>query len=58
MKKILNYKEFYESKSIQDVEKHPEEENIKITEIRPDDIVAGNRTGETVILSKEEVIEK
>lgn len=45
MKRILSYEdfqnqEFSESKSIQDIETHPEEENLKITEIRPEGIVA------------------
>lgn len=60
MKRILNYKDFQnrevcESKSIPDIEKHPEDENVKITEIRPDGIVATNRDGEKTIFSEEDV---
>lgn len=63
MKRILSYEdfqnqEFSESKSIQDIETHPEEENLKITEIRPDGIVATNNVEETTILSKEDILEK
>lgn len=63
MKRILSYEDFQnqevsESKFIQDSEKHPEEENVKITEIRPDVIVATNSLDETTILSKEDIIEK
>lgn len=60
MKRILNYKDFQnrevcESKCIPDIEKHPEYENIKITEIRPDGIVATNSDGEKTILSEEDI---
>jgi len=60
MNRILSYKDFQnlevcESKSIQDVDKHPEDENIKITEIRPDGIVAKTNLEETIILSKEDI---
>lgn len=63
MKTILSYKDFHnrevcESKSIPDIEKHPEDENIKITEIRPDGIVATNSDGKLTILSNEDIIEK
>lgn len=63
MKRILSYEDFqnkevFESKSIQDIETHPEEENVKITEIRPDGIVATNSVDETAILSKEDILEK
>ncbi|WP_149208006.1 hypothetical protein [Flavobacterium johnsoniae] len=63
MKRILSYEdfqnqEFSESKSIQDIETHLEEENVKITEIRPDGIVATNSVDETAILSKEDILEK
>lgn len=63
MKRILSYEDFqnkevFESKSIQDIETHPEEENLKITEIRPDGIVAKNGLDETVIIPTEDIIEK
>lgn len=63
MKRILSYEDFQnkevcESKSIQDIETHPEEENLKITEIRPEGIVTKNGLDETIIIPTEDNIEK